>query len=400
MSKIRKSLVGLVSIILCISLLLISLSTGLKLSLSTPNKMESLIDNTNLYGAFINKSVSEADSALGGEQTGTIESELKTAATTALTRAEFDGYVNQLVSANYNWLSGKTKTPLFKINLISNKDKFATQVGTYVQRQLNSLPTCSTAQALQLNNANVLILTCRPSILSPSFAAEQITDEIKTSSVFLGNPVVTPTSLNANNNNDTRPYYKKLHNASKLYRLGINLPYINLLVAIICMGIIWFASQKKKKAIRSIGYIFALAGIVLIVSKISSVSIDRHLDKKLISSHNLGFLHAPILQFANSVGHNISKTNLIFGLSYILISLILILSRRRIQRIKTKQIKQPLEVADTDQAENTIDLSSRRVLSNATHAIRPGSSSNVLTPRAPTAPPMPIKPPKRRNLIQ
>ncbi|HEX4773894.1 MAG TPA: hypothetical protein VH234_00020 [Candidatus Saccharimonadales bacterium] len=389
MNWVRKVLAGFLTLVLFVALLGTAFSTSSSIAFSHPDKIEAWLNQSDFYGHFVSNAIDQAKkSANSTENQGPVtlsDTAVQQAAQSAFPTQLLQNSVKIFLDANYAWLEGKTAQPSFTIDLTQAKQSFATQVGQYVQDHINSLPVCSAQQLAALGNVNSvdpLNITCRPLQLSAPAEAQLVTQRIQNSDGFLSNPVISANNISPNGGSSGQPYYQKYSELPKLYRLGVMLPWVYAVVALVCtLGII-FLVPRKRWGLRRIGSTLAIAGAILVASKFVADAGLKQAEKHIFSNASVGQLQQALTDFLQRAEHQLVKTDLLFGLGYLLLALIVLVvllsTRNRVKKPSSKSSQAPLPA--TDQPQST-------------------PPATDLPPRQkPTGPPLP--PPKRPRLIQ
>jgi len=407
MRVIRKLLVCLFSVALFVSLIGLALTTSTKVNLSNEAKTSSVLNSTSLYQDFLNKVTSEADQSFNSSQSSALNSELKKAVTAAIPQSEFNNYVKTFVKANYSWLQGNTATPEFNIDLSANKTAFATKISDYVNQNLSSLPECDAVQLLQISAVafNPLTLACRPESLSSTQAASQVKSEVNDSSVFLANTVITPSSLNANNNNTGNAYYVSIVKAPKLYKWAMRGPYIFAVTSLLSILLVYVCIRKRRKRVKVIGYIILASGLVLLLARLSSNHIVTRADQHFTKQQGIAEFRPALIDFVNKLEAKVVNTELLFAIGYVVIALIILISYHYLKKRSPRAHKPKRNIEDLSENEqetnaDSIKLSPHRDSSPYIDSITSDLSHG---PKPKTAPPLPkVNAPSKnkRRLIQ
>jgi hypothetical protein len=347
MMKIRQFWVFIFGIILCLSLVTLAVSLSFKMSLSNPSKIDQLVGQTSMYNDVINETVKRADNSIGGAQSSKINSPLKRAAEKALPKDQFNQLVDQVVSANYSWLQGKTSKPSYSIDLNQYKNAFSSNVGNFMVNQLSALPACTEAQAIELNTStNPLTLSCLPSFISVSTAVKQIQSEINSGKVFLNKDVLAPQSLTLNGS--SVPYYVKGSHAPSDYKWYSRLPYIAVIIAVLSAVLMWLLSPRKKLAYRGLSYALIASGLLLIAFKLCVHTADSKIINRLDAKASLGTFKPSVNELIRLITNKIGHDGFIFGVVYIVIAILLLLSLGSLKHLHKRQKREARLKPDED----------------------------------------------------
>jgi hypothetical protein len=335
---IRKGLVHILSLLLFVALLDGALATSADLSLTHPDKIENWLKQSQLYDHFVSNVITQAQKSTGStDLSGSVslsDSVVQQAAKSAFPPALLQQDVNSFLDSNYAWLQGKTSSPNFVINLTQAKQSFAQQVGQYVQVYTASLPVCTPSQLTTAQGIDPLAASCRPAALTPQAAGTAATQQLANSDNFLSNPVITASSINPNVNQSrqgasgatqNQPYYQKLSHdrVPQLYRLATKLPLLLGGLAIISAFGIIFIAPRKRKGLRRVGIILAETGVLLILIKFVADFVLHKLEGKVFNSSSIGQLQQSLTDFAQRVESSLVKTDLLFGIVFLVLALII-----------------------------------------------------------------------------
>jgi hypothetical protein len=409
---LRKGFVHLLSLILLVSLIGGAVATSVDMSLTHPAKIENWLGQSNLYSHFLSNAINQAQKSAGGnDQSSTVslsDTAVQQAAESAFPPSLLQQDVNTFLNSNYAWLQGKTTTPDFTIDLTSAKQNFAKQVGKYVEVYSSQLPVCTTAQLIQLQNQSVdpLSATCRPANISPATLGAQATRQLSTSGSFLSNPVITANTFHPKDKGQGQPYYQKLSKLPKLYRLTTKLPLVFAGIGIVSIPGIIFIAPRKRKGLRRVGVVFLEAGIILVAIKFAADFGFTKVEHRIFNNSDIGQLQQSLTDFAHRVESSLVKTDMLFGIAYIVLALIafgiLIKTRQKgvgakaISNLGAGTVSAP-PAANEPQVPLVLSRPSRQ---QPAIDIRPGTKSPAKP--AAGAPAQPSKPPRPRppRLIQ
>lgn len=328
MGWLRKGCVHFLSFLLLVGLLGGALATSAKLNLTHPDKVENWLSQSRLYGHFVKGIIEQSEKETIDNQSGSVslnDAAVQKAAQSAFPPQLLEQNVNTFLESNYAWLEGKTATPEFKIDLTAAKQSFAEQVGQYVRVYTAGLPVCNASQlaTLQTQQTDPLLATCRPPTLTPEVAGAEVSKELESSGDFLSNPVVTARTINPEATDQTQPYYEKLAHLPQVYQLAGKLPWIFGALALLSAISIVFIAPVKRAGLRRIAVLLASSGAVLILIKIVADFGFRRVEQKIFNTANNGQLQQSLTDFAHRVEIALVKTDLLFGIVFLIVALII-----------------------------------------------------------------------------
>lgn len=350
----RRALASFLTLVLFLSLIGTALSTSANLAFAHPQKVETWLNQSNLYQNFLANAVQQAKVSAGStEAQGSVtlsDSAVQQAASSAFTNQQFQQSLNTFLNSNYAWLEGKTATPSFVINLSGNKQNFANQIGQYVQDHINSLPVCSAQQLAEIGNANnidPLNVTCRPPTLDPKTEANLVAQKVDASGGFLSNPVITANNINPKGS-QAEPYYQKFADAPKLYKAAVRLPWIYAGVAILSAVAIIFVSLRRRNGFHTVAGTLFTSGVILVIIKFLSDTIFNHLEKHIFNQSSVGPLQQSLTQFLSKVQHQTTEVDFWFGASYIVLAVIIFIALIATAHRKKGPSAPPKDTSTTD----------------------------------------------------
>jgi hypothetical protein len=328
----RKFGVGFCALVLFVSLLVLAFSTSANIAFKNSHKIETWLDESNLYGAFVQNAINQAEQTAGTDQSGGIslsDTVVEQAAQSSFSSQALQDDVDAFLDSNYAWLQGKTNVPNFKIDLTSAKRSFAERVGNYVTTYLNGLPACTPQQlaALDPQTTDPLTLQCRPSGIDPATEGQQVTSQIEHSSAFLGNPVLTAANINPHGGvqNQGQPYYARFSSLPQAYRANTYLPWIAGVLALLSgAGAILFASRKRK-GLKVVGVVLLLDGVVMLLAKLGSDETFHQVENRIFNAATVGQLQKALTTFFHHAEMQIAKTDMWFGVAYLALALVVLI---------------------------------------------------------------------------
>jgi hypothetical protein len=329
MTWFRKVLVAFFAFILLLSLLDLAYSTSLNRNFGTSDNIKTWLAESKIYDKALNAvldATQEQSNKNGGDQSISLtDSVVKQAATEAFSPQLLQNSVNSFIDANYAWLSGKTATPEFKIDLSNAKDDFATKIGNAVQTRLTGLTACTPAQETQLQlPVDVMTVTCRPPNLDPKTEGARVANEIRISE-FLSKPVITADSLaHDQSNTSSKPYYVQLSKAPAIFQFQQKAPYVLAGVVLLTSLAIVTIAPERRMGWRRIGSVSLTAGTLLVVSKfIGDIGVNRLEDQISTSKTVISQLRQPGVELLKHIQSQVVQINFYFGIAFIVIALII-----------------------------------------------------------------------------
>lgn len=399
MKWVRHVVVYLLSLILLVCTLGLAVTTSSSATLTHPTKLENWLTQSNLYPNLQNYITTQAQTSVTESIAGatTISSSIvKQAVQSSFPKNLLQQSVAQFINGNYAWLEGDQATPNYKIDLSGPKLQFATQIAdAAVVSHFSSLPTCTIAQASQLQSANPLLLSCRPPGVSLQTESALIGQQLASGGSFLNNPVITASTLGSSGNDGGEPYFIKLHRLPHIYQTIQKLPpAFGVVVFISILGII-FCDISKRRGLRKIGIVLIISGLILVLGEVVTNDAFNRVKGQAFTSVNSGQLQQSLISFLHSIESELVKISLWFGIAYVVIGLLIVVFLIATRGGKVK--------SSTLVGKSALNQNNTSVVPPSPTNYQPNSSSRgaLSTNTAPKSPPR-QRPPRPRppRLIQ
>ncbi len=333
----RKFGVFLLSVILFFALLVTAFSTSSNMAFTHPNKIKKWLNQSNLYGAFVENAIVQAQKTTGADGSGGVS--LSDAAVKQRAQASFSSQalqkdVDTVIDSNYSWLEGKTNKPSFSVDLSNAKQSFADRVGQYVTTYLNGLPACTPAQQASFDSQTTdpLMMFCRPSDINPAQEGAQVTEQIANNGNFLSDPVVTADNINPDGTMYAAPYYQRLSSLPPAYQVGKKIPLAAAAAVVASTIGIFFLAARRRKGLKIIGVILAVDGLILIATRLVSDQAFNKLQRHVFNENTIGQLQKALTTFFNLAEQQLVKVDTWFGIGYLVLALIVLIVLRNTRK--------------------------------------------------------------------
>lgn len=334
---VRKFGVFILAIILFIAVLATTYATSLVIALNQPSTIKGWVVKSGVYDhalvAFLNNNSSSSDN---NSAISISDPQVQTAAQSAFNSQAIQNGFETFIDSNFNWLSGKSNKPDFKIDLTEPKKEFGNQVQSKVKSFLSGLAVCTPQQTAALQgqlNVKLFSLTCRPANINPDSEAARAKEQVMNAD-FLSNPVITASTLS--NNNGSQVYYVKYSKAPSLYREARFIPLILLAITVALSLLVTAASTTREKGKKNVAIVLFVASFMLIVGKVIAELVRM---SQKIQWFNVEFskdLNKPLNDLVNIAISSISTTDLVIAIILVIIGVLLIRSARKSDDIKPK----------------------------------------------------------------
>jgi len=320
----------LLSPLLFLALLVTAYATSASVAFAQPDKLEAWLTQSSVYDHVVSYAIDRTKQTSDNPQLAAIPTNdpaVQQAAKQAFTPDTLRTSVNKFLDGNYAWLQGKTDKPNFSIDLSQAKQSFAQQLGKYEGDRYSSLPVCTMADLLQLEdtqNTNLLSLSCRPPGLSAQAASADVTAAVQNNSDLLNNSIVTPDNLNQEQGSQPRqPYYQRLPSAPTAYRLGRALPWVAGAAALLsAMGLVLLAPRRRQGAKR-VAIVLLLSGLVLIIGKFFLDIVFNAAQHKIVGASASIQLQQALTDVLHQAETQLTRVDFWFGVAFLVAALFL-----------------------------------------------------------------------------
>ena len=226
--------------------------------------------------------------------------------------------------------------------------------------------------------------TCRPANIAPETIGAQVTQNLSSSGDFLSDPVITANTVSPQKDQQQEPYYQKLSHLPKAYRFGQMLPFILGGLSLLAAIAIIFACRPRRTGFRNVGIVLLIAGLSLVALKFFADLAFHRVENHIFNDASVGQLQHSLTDFAHRIETSMVKTDLWFGIGFILLAALLFIV---LGATRSKDSKPKSTLADLpDEPVEDPDKSAPLVISRKRLAPKPKG------PKLGGAPPKPKKP--------
>ena len=345
MRIIKKIFRGLASYLFKLFILLTAVVAALVLTFHSPKKIEKSLNDSGVYSTFVDSALQEVqksnDTNTDNSSIPITDPAIKAAAEKAFTPQLLQTSTDNVLNGTYNWLSGKTATPSFRIDLSGAKQTFAQAAGAAAAQRVSSLPSCTIAQLEQLSpDQDPFSLACLPPGFDIAAAQSKVTNDIATSSDFLGTPVITPHNLPKNSQGKT--VFDQLANAPKIYKWINASPWLLAALAVLTGGITLALYDSKRRGLRNIAITLGSTGIFLLVVGYGTNWLFGRVNRPngALGKALQGSFQQTAIKAANSISHSILQVTVWFALAYLLAAVVILVVLHFVKPKKPANVKQ------------------------------------------------------------
>ena len=301
------------------------------LTIGNRNTVKHWLRQSDAYGHIVDILLASVKSSATSDQNGAVpvdRPEIQTIAQNAFSPELLQLNAEKFLDGTYDWLGGKTKTPVFKLDFTDAKQQLANGVGNYVRQRLAGLPPCKTLP--DPTTFDVFTTACLPKGLDPTKTGQQVAGELAADQSFLANTVITPTSLKVDPNlfglssgtaGDKQVDFFEQAQVKRLpaYYEWIHIaPFIFGFIALACAAAIIFTSPERRQGLARIGLSLVWTGGLLVVSVLVFGLVSGRVKGSLGTGQNAAFQQL-ISGMVDSVFAAINGVLLHFGVAFLVL---------------------------------------------------------------------------------
>ncbi|MCW1908657.1 MAG: hypothetical protein KIH63_004930 [Candidatus Saccharibacteria bacterium] len=275
---LKKIIVFLANSFLSLCLLLAVMSAVI-LAVFNGGNLKKWLNEGQVYDNIVPALLEEAEQAVeenpeNGQINPLKDPGVQAAAQAALSPAFLKTNTEEVVDSIDAWLKGEISQPAFTIELSEAKNTFAAKVGTYATERYAALPDCAPGQIP--DTSDVLKVACKVPGYDPAADVQKAVDDLKNSQEFLPDTTITASDVKIGEGSDTQPLFQKLEGLPRLYQLVQAIPYVFGFLALGGGVVVLFASETKRRGVKTIASTVVPVGLVLFLQAwLVSVGMDR-----------------------------------------------------------------------------------------------------------------------------
>lgn len=268
MNILRKLVIGLLALILPLSLLGLAWSHVILSTLGNRDAIGGWLKDSGAYDKTIDAVL---DSVGRGEGEGiglpVDNPEIRNIATQAFNSDYLKNNAEGFLDGIYDFLEGKTATPMFEIDVAGAKTQLASGLSNYVLSRAQGLPRCAPNQAPE--ELDVYSATCLPPGFTPEQVGQAASDEVLKSEGFLPKASYSAEDITVTDKNGQKVSLadsEQLGHIKRAYSLSRVLPFVLVVLsALLAAGIVLLSSERRQ-GFKRVGKILITTAVPLVFS--------------------------------------------------------------------------------------------------------------------------------------
>lgn len=316
MSFGRKFLVFIASSVLLTLLLITALTASLRLTFDKPDNLKVWIKHSGIYNNLVDSIVDQSKQPTVDNTTVSLsQPDMKKIINNVFTPQFLESSTNSIIDGYYHWVSGKTSTPDFKIDLSPVKTNLVKAIGDYLNQRMASLPVCTRAN--MPTTFDPFNATCRPPYgIDINAEIQKVTGQLASSPDFLPNTQLTAANFNTQENG--QPFTQQNSPAPKIYKWIMLMPFIAGALSLLAIAGVIFGTIPRRKGFHHVATSMLIAGLLLAGGNWIGGFLYNKLSDKIL---HLNTDAAPQLQnavvfIAKQIEHSLERYTYIFAAIY------------------------------------------------------------------------------------
>lgn len=345
MKIVRKILVFFAATSLASFLFLLVLTSSFSLRFGSSDNIKKWLRESGTYESFVGALLEQSTSGEQNEASLPIDDpKLIGAARQAFNPAVLSKSTESILDGVYGWLRGETATPEFRIDLTEAKESFADATAEYAADRYETLPDCSIREIP--SSVDPFQDTCRVSTLDRERVVKTVSDEIAGSQDLLGETVFTAESFGSGSDS-SKTVFQELSAAPKIFRVLLWMPLIVGGLSLLCVAIIVYGSDSKRKGLRRVAITSIISGVLVVIAALTAPLVLGELDNRIsvllgaggpIATDVVNPLFATISKDTANIGIAFGVFYVIFGIASLIALFVL---RGRFHRVAPPASKIP-----------------------------------------------------------
>lgn len=260
MSTLKKIAYGTCATALVTTLLGLGFAWGAYRTLDNPQSLKTAIKDSGLYDSGIGEALEQSQKGSGGQADVPLDQpEVRKIVENAFTPQYVQTETEKVIDSAYSWLHGNSPNLSFSINLSEAKERLTGGIETYLQKRLDTLPACTSADQLPADGkVNPYNAPCLPAGVDKAAVIAEAKSQIANGDTF------KQTDINANNLKDEQgtSLAQQLQTSQTVYGALLALLYFSIAFAVMFAAGVVLLSPSRRQGLRNLGIILAVTGAV------------------------------------------------------------------------------------------------------------------------------------------
>lgn len=279
------------------SLLFTASTTVAQKTVGHPETIKSWLAKSSIYDRTVDTIIDNAPKEEGGLPLN--HPDLRKIANKVFSPQVLQNGFESIIDGTYHWMQGKVDKPDFRLDLTAVIESFKTETTNYLRQRLNSLPNCPGRQVP--DDTNPFAMACKPRGLDVEKELQKFNSELSKQEQ-LSKPIITVDNLQE----PGKPAFFESKDAMQLmdtYKFISWAPFFFGTLSALLAVALWFLSADKRHALKTLGRIFAVTAVLIVVNIILQKATSGFVLSKMNVVQDAGSkaaqeLAAPIIKLA------------------------------------------------------------------------------------------------------
>lgn len=301
-----------------------------------PSHIKQWMVESDIYTAVRNEIVKEAVKASQKQQANDETLTLSTPVVTkalekALTGQYLQATAEEILDGTYAWLDGSAPKPTYDIDVEPVKKAFAGSVITSAQSRLAKLPDCVLLD--QATTTDPFKVNCKPPASVSNAELQRIRREIVASKDFLPQDITADTYALSDDSvvavDSSRPnqtWYQSVSALPTIFQWMARGPVIFLLLGLLSIGGIIWASTERRKGVRRVGMTFITSGLALALASLAALVMGGFIRTPITDKTSA--LYEPVVSMFKLASQAVSRWQLIVCLTIAVVGGVILIALR------------------------------------------------------------------------
>lgn len=264
MTPLRKFFYGLAVILTGILLLQLPYAFATTSVLGDSKTIGAALEESGAYERFVPLVIEDLSKNSDDEQTRQILADkgVQDAINSSITKDDVKTSAQSIIDGVYAWLEGKTKTPVFSVDLSKSSEELKTKLSAYAEQRSASLPACTLEQLRTVNfENNVLSIPCLPPGVTPTQIGQRFSQQATEEIDFLKNPVITNETVFKQS--EAQQFEKDTAGAPRTYQNLQKNKWFTLALVIIMILLLILGRRNRMAGVKVVARTMIVVGIFL-----------------------------------------------------------------------------------------------------------------------------------------
>lgn len=265
------------------TLLGLGVAWGAYRTFTTATPLKAALKDSGLYGSGVEAALEQSGKNQATSQDLPLnQPEVRKIVENAFSPQYTQSQAERVIDATYAWLKGDTANLSFSIDLTEAKTRLTEGVSSYVQKRLDTLPTCTSAAQLPADGkVDPYNATCIPPGTDKAAIIAQAQQQITDSDVFKDSSINAADATDGNG----KTVANQLAAGPAIYNALVLSFYVAIASAVLFAAGVIFLSASRWRGVRNLGIMLLASGAASgVLSWLTDIGIRKMFDMYMQSA--------------------------------------------------------------------------------------------------------------------